>query len=44
MAISIQNVRALETLIAAPLLARIAFTAAPDFAAAAALLDTRRPA
>jgi len=36
------NVRALETLIAAPLLARIAYTATPDSAASAALLDTRK--
>jgi dethiobiotin synthetase len=36
------NVRALETLIAAPLLARIAFSATPDSAVSAALLDTRR--
>jgi dethiobiotin synthetase len=36
-----ENVRALETLIAAPLLARIAYTATPDSAASAALLDTR---
>jgi dethiobiotin synthetase len=35
-----ENVRALETLITAPLLARIAFTATPDSAASAALLDT----
>ena len=33
------NVRALETLIAAPLLARIAYTARPDPAAIATLLD-----
>jgi dethiobiotin synthetase len=37
-----ENVRALEALIAAPLLARIAFTATPDPAVSAALLDTRK--
>jgi dethiobiotin synthetase len=37
-----ENVRALETLIAAPLLARIAYTATPDSAAGAAQLDTRK--
>jgi dethiobiotin synthetase len=37
-----ENVRALEALIAAPLLARIAYTATPDSAASAALLDTRK--
>ena len=37
-----ENVRALETLIAAPLLARIAYIATPDSAATAALLDTRK--
>jgi dethiobiotin synthetase len=42
MAAADENVRALETLISAPLLARIAFTATPDSAASAALLDTRR--
>jgi len=42
MAVADENVRALETLIAAPLLARIAFTATPDSAASAALLDTRK--
>jgi dethiobiotin synthetase len=36
-----ENVRALETLIAAPLLAHIAFTAAPDIAADTALFGTR---
>ena len=42
MAAADENVRALETLIAAPLLARIAFTARPDPAVSAALLDTRK--
>ncbi|MGH8633769.1 MAG: dethiobiotin synthase [Burkholderiales bacterium] len=42
MAAADENVRALETLIAAPLIARIAFTATPDPAASAALLDTRK--
>jgi len=42
MAAANENVRALETLIAAPLLARIAFTATPDPAVSAALLDTRK--
>jgi len=42
MAAAEQNVRALETLIAAPLLARVAFAAAPDPASGAALLDTRK--
>lgn len=42
MAAADENVRALETLIAAPLLARIAFAASPDPAASAALLDTRK--
>jgi dethiobiotin synthetase len=42
MAAAEENVRALETLIAAPLLARIAYTATPDSAASAALLDTRK--
>jgi len=42
MAAADENVRALETLIAAPLLARIAFTATPDSAASAVLLDTRK--
>ena len=37
-----ENVRALETLIAAPLLARIAFTPGPEAAQIAALLDTRK--
>jgi len=37
-----ENVRALETLIAAPLLARIAYTTTPDSAAGATLLDTRK--
>jgi dethiobiotin synthetase len=37
-----ENVRALEALIAAPLLARIAFSAAPGAAAGATLLDTRQ--
>jgi dethiobiotin synthetase len=37
-----ENVQALEALIAAPLLARIAFTATPDSAASAALLDIRK--
>lgn len=42
MAAADENVRALETIIAAPLLARIAFTATPDSAASASLLDTRK--
>ena len=42
MAAADENVRALETLIAAPLIARIAFAATPDPAASAALLDTRK--
>jgi dethiobiotin synthetase len=42
MAAADENVRALETLIAAPLLARIAFAATPDPAVSAALLDTRK--
>jgi dethiobiotin synthetase len=42
MAAADENVRALETIIATPLLARIAFTATPDSAASAALLDTRK--
>ena len=42
MAAADENVRALEALIAAPLLARIAFAATPDSAASAALLDTRK--
>jgi len=42
MAAADENVRALETLIAAPLLARIAFTAIPDPAVSAALLNTRK--
>ena len=42
MAAADENVWALETLIAAPLLARIAFTARPDPAVSAALLDTRK--
>jgi hypothetical protein len=42
MAAAEENVRALETLIAAPLLARIAYTATPDSAAGAAQLDTRK--
>jgi len=42
MAAADENVRALETLIAAPLLARIAYTATPDPAVSAALLDTRK--
>jgi dethiobiotin synthetase len=42
MAAADENVRALETLIGAPLLARIAFTAIPDPAVSAALLDTRK--
>jgi len=42
MAAAEENVHALETLIAAPLLARIAFTATPDSTAGAALLDTRK--
>jgi dethiobiotin synthetase len=42
MAAADENVQALEALIAAPLLARIAFSAAPDAAAGTTLLDTRR--
>jgi dethiobiotin synthetase len=42
MAAADENVRALETLIAAPLLARIAFSATSNPMAGAALLDTRR--
>ena len=42
MAAADENVQALETHIAAPLIARIAFTAAPDPAASAALLNTRK--
>ncbi len=42
MAAAEENVRALEALIAAPLLARIAFAVEPDPAAGAALFDTRR--
>jgi dethiobiotin synthetase len=42
MAAADETVRALETLIAAPLLARIAFTARPDPSVSAALLDTRK--
>ncbi|MBI2295561.1 MAG: dethiobiotin synthase [Betaproteobacteria bacterium] len=42
MAAADENVRALEERIGAPLLARIAFTATPDLAASAALLDTRK--
>ena len=42
MAAAEENVRALETLISAPLLARIAFAAAPDPASGAALVDTRK--
>jgi dethiobiotin synthetase len=42
MAAADETVRALETLIAAPLLARIAFTARPDPVVSAALLDTRK--
>jgi dethiobiotin synthetase len=42
MAAADENVRTLETLIAAPLLARIAFSARPDSAVSAALLDTRK--
>jgi len=41
MAAAEENVRALETLIGAPLLARIAFTASPDTVAGDALFDTR---
>lgn len=40
MAAADENVRALETLITAPLLARIAYSVAPDSAALAAALDT----
>ncbi len=42
MAAADENVRALETLIAAPLLARIAFVATPQSAVNAAVLDTRK--
>jgi dethiobiotin synthetase len=42
MAAADENVRALEALIAAPLLARIAFSATSNAMAGAALLDTRR--
>ena len=42
MAAADENVQALEALLAAPLIARIAFAAAPDPASGAALLDTRR--
>ena len=42
MAAADENVRALEALIAAPLLARIAFSATSNPMAGAALLDTRR--
>jgi dethiobiotin synthetase len=42
MAAAEENVHALESLIAAPLIARIAFTATPDPAAGAALLDTHK--
>jgi dethiobiotin synthetase len=42
MAAADENVRALETLITAPLLARIAFAAAPQSAVNAGLLDTRK--
>jgi len=42
MAAADENVRALEALIAAPLLGRIAFTATPELAASAALFDTRK--
>jgi dethiobiotin synthetase len=42
MAATEENVHALEALIAAPLIARIAFTAAPDSAAGAAFFDTRK--
>ncbi len=42
MAAADENVGALETLIPAPLLARIAFAARPDPAVSAALLDTRK--
>jgi hypothetical protein len=42
MAAADENVGALERLIAAPLLARIAFAAKPDPAVSAALLDTRK--
>ena len=41
MAAAEENVRALRVLVSAPLLARIAYTAAPDSAAGAALFDTR---
>ncbi|HEX9673955.1 MAG TPA: dethiobiotin synthase [Burkholderiales bacterium] len=42
MAAADENVHALESLIAAPLIARIAFAATPDPAAGAALLDTHK--
>jgi dethiobiotin synthetase len=42
MAAADENVRALEALIAAPLLARIAFSATSNAMAGAVLLDTRR--
>jgi len=42
MAAADENVRALEALVAAPLLARIAFAASPDAAKIAATLDTRK--
>jgi dethiobiotin synthetase len=42
MAAAEENVRALETLISAPLLARISLAAAPDPDFGAALLDTRK--
>ena len=42
MAAADENVRALAALIAAPLIARIAFAAAPQSAVNAALLDTRK--
>jgi len=41
MAAADENVRTLEALVAAPLLARIAFAASPDAAKIAAMLDTR---
>lgn len=42
MAAADENVRALETLLNAPLIARVAFAAAPDPASGAALLDTKK--
>ena len=42
MAAAEDNVRALEALVAAPLLARIAFAAGPEAANVAAMLDTRK--